>query len=76
MGTNLGVMGEFYEDCVCSLLHIVSMNLTLFTLCRVKGVAEMTAIGLGLQGEAFLDASRYGYVKSNTLARSCCQPFW
>ena len=29
----------------------------------VKGVAEMTAVGLGLPKETFIDASRYGYVQ-------------
>ena len=53
-------MGKFNEECVSLLLGgmLEQSNDQLHT--RVRGVAEMTALGLGLSRETFTDASRYG----------------
>jgi len=38
-----------------------------FLFLSVEGVAEMTSLGLGLEGGTFKDSGRYGYVVSTDL---------
>lgn len=40
----------------------MSGNRQLMSICSVTSLAGMTAIGLGLPAEAFMDATKYGYV--------------
>jgi hypothetical protein len=53
-------VGAVYEECVSELIPSQSGSHCLSR--SVEGVAEMTALGLGLDAGAFKDSGKYGYV--------------
>jgi len=59
MGADHGEMGRVHEECVSKNVSLSSAS-WLICVNSVEGLAEMTAIGLGLTKEVFVDAGKYG----------------
>jgi hypothetical protein len=53
-------VGQLHEECVCVVEQVESLVWSELVLYSVEGVAEMSALGLGLDRGTFKDAGKYG----------------